>query len=126
MAVDRATLAPADFRAMNPTLATTHPGDDPRHTFLKPQKVIARCRCRGRRYAARSPVRRGGILALTWLLSARTLACCWTTASLLRRWTTAPRAPGATPWAMPPTCGAPPRSEERRVGKEHKSPRAPN
>jgi hypothetical protein len=54
-------------------MPTTHPGGDPRHTFLKPPEVIARYRCRGRRYAARSPVRRGGILALTWLLSRQNL-----------------------------------------------------
>jgi hypothetical protein len=31
------------FLAMNPTMTTTHPVDD-RHTFLKPQEVIARYR----------------------------------------------------------------------------------
>jgi len=61
------------FLLMQPTMPTTHPGGDPRHTFLKPPEVIARYRCRGRRYAARSPVRRGGILALTWLLSRQNL-----------------------------------------------------
>jgi hypothetical protein len=29
---------------MKPTMATTHPGGDPRQTFLKPQEVIARYR----------------------------------------------------------------------------------
>ena len=29
---------------MQPTIPTTHPGGDPRHTFLKPQEVIARYR----------------------------------------------------------------------------------
>ena len=32
------------FLAMNPTMTTTHPVGDPRHTFLKPQEVIARFR----------------------------------------------------------------------------------
>ena len=32
------------FLLMQPTMPTTHPGDDPRHTFLKPQEVIARYR----------------------------------------------------------------------------------
>ncbi len=32
------------FLVMNPTMATTHPGGDPRHTFLKSQEVIARYR----------------------------------------------------------------------------------
>jgi hypothetical protein len=29
---------------MNPTMSTTHPGGEPRQTFLKPQEVIARYR----------------------------------------------------------------------------------
>jgi hypothetical protein len=32
------------FLAMNPTMTTTHPVGDPRHTFLKSQEVIARFR----------------------------------------------------------------------------------
>jgi hypothetical protein len=32
------------FLIMQPTMPTTHPGGDPRHTFLKPQEVIARYR----------------------------------------------------------------------------------